>query len=76
MITEVFVPVRTGLEVIQELKAFDANVKIIVVSSVDIRDEIDMVSMSTRYGAVEAFEKPLDLEGLKSAVETILESDA
>jgi DNA-binding NtrC family response regulator len=76
VITDIFMPVITGLEVIQELKAFDANVRIIVVSSVGIRDEIDMVSMSKRYGAVEAFEKPLDLEGLKLAVENILESDA
>jgi len=32
VITDIFMPVKTGLEVIQELKAFDANVKIIVVS--------------------------------------------
>ena len=30
---------------------------------IGIRDEIGLVSMSKRYGAVEAFEKPLDLEG-------------
>jgi DNA-binding NtrC family response regulator len=76
VITDIFMAVKTGLEVIQELKAFDANVKIIVASSVGIRDEIDMVSISKGYGAVEAFEKPLDLEQLKLAVENILESDA
>ena len=76
VITDIFMPVKTGLEVIQELKAYDANVKIIVVSSVGIRDEIDMVSMSKRYGAVEAFEKPLDMDGLNNAIDTILEGNA
>ena len=43
---------------------------------IGIRDEIGMVSMSKRYGAVEAFEKPLDLVGLNEAIDTILEGQA
>lgn len=75
VITEIFMPEKSGLEVIQEIRADCPKAKIIAISGIGIRDELDIVSLSKQLGATHAFEKPLDLKELQGAVEELLGKD-
>ncbi|MCZ6632774.1 MAG: response regulator [bacterium] len=73
VVTDIFMPERGGLEVIRELRRDFPALKIIAISGVDVRDEIDMVALTTRYGADRALEKPLSQEQLLGAVKELLD---
>ena len=73
VITDMLMPVKSGLEVIQELRRDFPEVKIIGISAFGIREEPDMVSLAERYGAIVAFEKPFSQEQILGAVRSLLE---
>ncbi len=75
VITDIFMPTEGGLEVIRELTSQYPDVKIIAISGVRIMDELDIVSLSKRYGALYAFEKPFGKKEMLEAVETLLAGD-
>ena len=72
VIVDMFMPVKSGLEVIQELKRDVPDVKIIAVSGFGVREEPDMVSLALKYGALHAFEKPFTLEQMLNTVKALL----
>ncbi len=76
LIVDLFMPPEGGLEVIRQLKAASPDIKIIAISGVDVRHELDTVSLSIRYGARRAFNKPLEPEKLQAAIEELLDDDA
>lgn len=75
VITDLFMPVRGGLEVMRELQERDPKVKIIVISGVDIRHDLDVVTLARQHGARYAFKKPFDRDELMAAVEDVLGED-
>ncbi len=72
VITDIFMPEKDGLELIQELKKMYPDVKIIAISGVGIRQELDIVSLTKQLGALYAFEKPFDMHELINAVNELL----
>ena len=73
VIVDIFMPEKSGLEVIQELKK-DSSVKIIAISAVDIRDGLDLASLTRNYD-VTTIEKPLRMRELLDAVKGLLEEE-
>jgi CheY-like chemotaxis protein len=71
-IVDMFMPTKSGLEVIQELLKENPDTRIIAISGFGIREEPDMVSLAKRYGAVVALEKPFHLEELLGVVKGLL----
>jgi len=69
---DMFMPTKSGLEVIQEVLKGDPKAKIIAISGFGIREEPDMVSLAKRYGAVVALEKPFHMKDLVGAVERLI----
>jgi DNA-binding NtrC family response regulator len=72
IIVDMFMPTKSGLEVIQEVLKGDPKAKIIAISGFGIREEPDMVSLAKRYGAVVALEKPFHMKDLVGAVERLI----
>lgn len=76
VITDIFLPPDSGLEVIKNLKALNPDARIIAVSGVDARTRygFDTLGIAKRYGAFRVFLKPVDPVELQSAVEELLGS--
>jgi FixJ family two-component response regulator len=69
---DMFMPTKSGLEVIQELLKENPDTKVIAISGFGIREEPDMVSLAKRYGAVVALEEPFHMKDLLGAVKGLL----
>ncbi len=77
VITDLFMPPKGGVEVIKELRATDAEIKIIAMTGVEIsgpgfREDLDPSHLATEAGAACALRKPFSQEELVGAVEKIL----
>ena len=68
VIADLFMPPKGGLDVIRKLKSSSPNVKIIVISGVDARHELETVSDAIRQGASRSLNKPVEPEELKLVV--------
>ena len=51
------------------------DLNIIAISGADAREELDIVSLSMKLGAVHAFQKPLDLKAFLAVIEELLGED-
>lgn len=72
ILADIFMPTKSGLEVIQELKQDYPDVKIIAITGFGIRDDIDVGSIAKQYGALRSIEKPFSREGILKAVKELL----
>ena len=68
VITDIFMPEKDGFQVIQEMKKANPKVKIIVISGIGIRQELDIVSLALRMGVQHALEKPFKPDDLLGMV--------
>ena len=75
VLVDIFMPTKSGLEVLQELKRFDPDVKMVSMSGVGIQDGLDLEDYAKRYGALEALQKPIEKEVLLRTIETVLQGD-
>lgn len=57
-IVDIFMPQKSGLEIIQEVNRGSKDVKLLAMTAFDALDDIDMREFAERYGAVGSFEKP------------------
>ena len=73
VIVDIFMPRKSGMEVIQELRSEFPEVKIIVISGVDVRDGLDLDTLVRPYGIKQALQKPLRVQTLLDAVDRALE---
>ncbi len=73
-IVDIFMPRKSGLEVIEELRRDFPDVKVIAVSGVDTRDGLDLATLTRSYGVDRAIEKPFLLKDLLQAVKDVLSS--
>ena len=67
VITDMMLPERGGLSVIEEIRREDAEVKIIAISAL----AYDAFSAAKNVGANEAFEKPIDMRKLLEVISTL-----
>ncbi len=73
VITDIFMPEKDGLEVIQELTQGFPDVRIIAISGGGQTGKLDLLPHAEAFGALRTFQKPLDLKELLNAVKTLLE---
>jgi two-component system response regulator (stage 0 sporulation protein F) len=73
VIVDIFMPEKDGLSVILELRRDYPDAKIIAISGVGIRNDVDIVKLTKQYGANQAFEKPFENKDLLEAVADLLE---
>ncbi|MDP6778429.1 MAG: response regulator [Candidatus Latescibacteria bacterium] len=74
VIVDIFMPNKSGLEVIEELRRGYPDVRIIAISGVDTRDGLDLNTLTRGYGVARAIEKPFLLKDLLEAVVDVLAS--
>ncbi len=72
-IVDIFMPRKSGVEVIQELRSAYPEAKIIVISGGDVRDGLDLQTLVRPYGVQQAIQKPLRIQSVFDAVDRILE---
>jgi two-component system chemotaxis response regulator CheY len=73
VIVDIFMPRKSGVEVIQELRSAYPEAKIIVISGGDVRDGLDLQTLVRPYGVQQAIQKPLRIQSVFDAVDRILE---
>ena len=73
-IVDIFMPQKSGLEIIQEVKRSKPAVKLIAMTAFGAQDDIDMRGFAERYGAVRSFEKPFDRKEVVAAVSEALDA--
>ena len=73
-IVDIFMPQKSGLEVIQEVSKSKPDVKLIAMTAFGGHDDVDMRAFAERYGAVRSFEKPFDRENVLNMVAEALQT--
>ena len=72
VITDIFMPGISGLDVIQKIKDTGSQVKIIAVTAHDSEGEIEHLSLAKRMGADRAFPKPFNPAEFREAMVELL----
>jgi CheY-like chemotaxis protein len=72
VITDIFMPEKDGIEVIQELTEDFPDVRIIAISGGGKTGKLDFLPHAEALGAHLTFRKPLDLKELLDAVRTLI----
>ncbi len=70
IITDIIMPEREGLEIIQELRKDFPQAKIIAISGADQTLMLNVLDISKRFGAIRTFRKPFEI---KEVVQTVRE---
>lgn len=71
-IVDIFMPQKSGLEIIQEVSRSKPAVKLLAMTAFGGQDDIDMRGFAERYGAVGTFEKPFDTDDVLAKIEAAL----
>lgn len=71
-IVDIFMPQKSGLEIIQEVGRSKPSVKLLAMTAFGGQDDIDMRGFAERYGAIGTFEKPFDTAVVIAKVEEAL----
>jgi two-component system, chemotaxis family, chemotaxis protein CheY len=74
VITDLIMPETDGLEMIQELRRINPDVRILAISGGGRVDAEEYLSVARKFGAVEVLSKPFTGQELKRAVEAALGS--
>lgn len=72
VITDLIMPETDGLEIIQELRKMDTEVRILAISGGGRVDAEEYLSVARKFGAIEVLPKPFTGQELKQAVERAL----
>lgn len=73
LITDIFMPEKDGLEVIQELNAQNQNLKILAISGGGTTGAFDFLPQAKAFGAHAILHKPFLREELLKAIETAMQ---
>lgn len=72
VILDIIMPEQEGIETMLQLKAYDANVKVVAVSGGGMGNAIDYLDNALKLGAKAVFEKPVNLQELINKVNLLL----
>ena len=75
VITDLIMPGEDGFEVIQKLRAINANLPIIAMTAEDSADEYGYLELAAQFGANRCLKKPFDVSELQSVVEHLLHKE-
>ena len=73
VITDIFMPNKSGLRVIQEIRQEDPDAKIVVMTSFDETWGVGYLSLAKQLGANRTFSKPFEMKEMEKAVTELLE---
>lgn len=71
IISDIKMPELSGIDVLRKSKEIDPFIKVILITA---HDDIQITIEAMQYGAYDYFEKPLDIEKLRIAIQRALES--
>jgi DNA-binding response OmpR family regulator len=71
-IVYIFMPQKSGLEIIQEVSRSKPAVKLLAMTAFGGQNDIDMRGFAERYGAVGTFEKPFNTDVVLAKVDEAL----
>lgn len=74
LITDVLMPNKEGLELIQDVKSFCPTLKVIALSGGGVVDINDCLAFADGFGADKVFAKPIKPQELIMAVNALLQS--
>ncbi len=69
LITDIYMPVKSGFEVIQDIRRTSSTAKVIAMTGYHIREGVELLEIVKRYGVDGVAEKPIDLRALGAMVE-------
>lgn len=69
VITDILMPGKEGLEMIQELRRLDPRPRVIAISGGSTTGKLDVLKLAMHLGADRTFWKPFDLDRLLAAVD-------
>lgn len=72
IITDIMMPEMDGLELVQTIRQFSANLPVIAISGGMQTAAMNFLPLAEKFGACKVFEKPVGLAKLLSAVEELL----
>ena len=72
VITDIIMPEKEGIEIIQELRKNHPNLPIIAISGGGRNSSDSYLKMAKMFGANEIFEKPVEKQKLINAIKTAL----
>jgi two-component system response regulator (stage 0 sporulation protein F) len=67
------IPGMDGLEILKHIKEIDSSIKVIMMTAYG---ELDMIKEATELGAITHFTKPFDIDEMRDAVNSQLDSDS
>lgn len=72
MLLDIHLPVKDGLEVLQELRASDWSPKVIAMSGGGRAADFGVLEIAKRFGAHATLKKPFNMTELLAAVESVV----
>jgi two-component system chemotaxis response regulator CheY len=72
VITDLIMPDKDGLEIIQDLRKLNPKVRILAISGGGRVDANEYLSVARKFGAVEVLSKPFTRDELRKAVDAAL----
>ena len=72
VITDIIMPGKEGIEIVQEIKQEYPEIKLIVMSGLDGNDENDYLKYASIFGADRTFRKPFDILEFMNSVRELL----
>jgi DNA-binding response OmpR family regulator len=69
VVTDIIMPQKEGIETIRELRALDAQVRIVAISGGGRTHKMDFLNLATKLGATATLAKPFRKEALLACVE-------
>jgi len=72
VVTDLIMPDKDGLEIIQDLRRIDPKVRILAISGGGRVDANEYLAVARKFGAVEVLSKPFTKNDLRLAVEAAL----
>lgn len=76
VITDIFMPVRDGIETIKEIRSRYPGILILAISGAGTRLNLNMLKIASRLGAHATLKKPFSSEALLAQVKAVLGSEA
>ena len=72
IITDIFMPEKQGTGLLMEVRKEFPQTKVIVMSGGGASEHVDYLELASLLGAIEVFQKPLDLQELLNTVKSII----
>lgn len=74
VISDMFMPVKDGIETIREIRQAGYEIPILAISGGSTTSTFDAISLAKRFGASDILRKPISYDTLETKLRTLLDS--